>query len=279
MILSIYNWTMCSARLLAFPSARLSLAIKIRIILLYAKIHIKAKLAQVFKIEFTSEKIFSMRFHFFNYLTFLYLFEEIFMQQTYYFEATQENPKILDVGSNVGLSVLYFKFLYPQSQIQGFEPDPDAFELLQKNIQSNRLTQVIVRQAAIADYDGQLSFYRGNKKGDLQAGMQSSEKSVQFSVPCFHLGRFIEGNVDFLKMDIEGAEGLVFNDLVQQKKLGQIQQLALECHHNHLDRVALAKILPQLESHHFRFQLSAPFRGPMYEKIPQDIMIYAHQEI
>ena len=41
---------------------------------------------------------------------------------------------VIDCGANIGMSITYFKRLYPKSKIIGFEPDPKIFETLKKNI-------------------------------------------------------------------------------------------------------------------------------------------------
>src|SRR6478752_2497070 len=51
-----------------------------------------------------------------------YLFREIFMRGDYYFESDNAQPTIIDCGSNIGISVLFFKRLFPQCRIIAFEP-------------------------------------------------------------------------------------------------------------------------------------------------------------
>ncbi|HET9857138.1 MAG TPA: FkbM family methyltransferase, partial [Chthoniobacterales bacterium] len=44
-------------------------------------------------------------------------------------------PKIiLDIGSNIGASILYFHRQFPDAKIFGFEPHPDTFRILEKNV-------------------------------------------------------------------------------------------------------------------------------------------------
>ena len=64
--------------------------------------------------------------------------KDIFVQRIYHFESRRANPLILDCGSNIGLSLLYFASTYPQSRIIAFEPDPTIFPCLQENMSSER---------------------------------------------------------------------------------------------------------------------------------------------
>src|SRR5436853_2833656 len=44
-------------------------------------------------------------------------------------------PKtILDIGSNIGASIIYFHRQFPEAKIFGFEPHPDTFRILQENV-------------------------------------------------------------------------------------------------------------------------------------------------
>src|SRR5512134_1625936 len=77
------------------------------------------------------------------------LYKDLIVNQIYRFEALRPDPCILDCGSNIGLSILYFKRLYPKARIIGFEPDPAVLHYLQDNVSANGLTDVKVVQAAV----------------------------------------------------------------------------------------------------------------------------------
>ena len=62
------------------------------------------------------------------------IYDDIFRKNVYFFEANTSEPFIIDCGGHIGLAVLYFKTLYPQARILSFEPNPETFALLQKNI-------------------------------------------------------------------------------------------------------------------------------------------------
>lgn len=72
---------------------------------------------------------------------------------------------ILDCGSNIGMSILYFKHVYPKARIIGFEPDPAIFPYLQENMTRNGLKDVQLVQAALASQEGTLTFYSDSKFG------------------------------------------------------------------------------------------------------------------
>src|SRR5262249_42775274 len=61
-------------------------------------------------------------------------FKDIFVQQVYRFDARRPDPHVIDAGSNIGVSTLYFKHLYPRARVTAFEPDPGLFRTLQENM-------------------------------------------------------------------------------------------------------------------------------------------------
>src|SRR5436309_1804523 len=65
---------------------------------------------------------------YFNVNQLRYLFAEIFINGSYLFHTDRSRPLILDCGSNIGMSILFFKKLYPEARIIGFEADPLTFE-------------------------------------------------------------------------------------------------------------------------------------------------------
>lgn len=77
-----------------------------------------------------------------DYTEFFPLFRDIFIRKDYYFETKSSSPYIIDGGGNIGMSVLFFKYLYPSSRIAVFEPSPSIFEVLKKNIEINKLQGV-----------------------------------------------------------------------------------------------------------------------------------------
>jgi FkbM family methyltransferase len=134
-----------------------------------------------------------------------FLFKEIFVQRSYDFKAKTNTPFIIDAGSNIGMSILYFKMIYPHAKIIGFEPDDATFDILEKNINNNKLTDVKLYKKALSNKQGFISFfYDKNTPGGLGASIVSHgpcEKKVESDT----LSHFITQPVDLLKIDIEAG--------------------------------------------------------------------------
>src|SRR5262245_25261302 len=65
----------------------------------------------------SSVKIAGKDFQFPDAASFLSAYEEIFADEIYAFAADSEQPVIVDIGANVGVSVLYFKQRYPGARV------------------------------------------------------------------------------------------------------------------------------------------------------------------
>jgi hypothetical protein len=66
-----------------------------------------------------------------------FLSQEIFGWGAYMFKSHSREPVIFDCGSNIGMSVLFFKAVYPHARITAFEPDPGTYKVLNRNIEQS----------------------------------------------------------------------------------------------------------------------------------------------
>src|SRR6185436_10385318 len=190
---------------------------RFRVLRTYLKIELKQFfLAGLLKRRMTRESIFGYQVHFFDYHTFAILFEELYVSEIYYFSASSPEPLIVDCGSNIGLSVLYFKRLYPKCRVIAFEPDKATFEMLEQNVRSNNLAGVTLVKKALYDSAGSVPFYVSPEQPGLLVQSTRKENLVRSQVTSVEtemLSTYLTEPVDFVKMDIEGAEDQVLKDL------------------------------------------------------------------
>lgn len=225
-------------------------------------------------------KALGQNFHFFRFKQFLSLFEEIYIGQPYQFDSAKPNPVILDCGANIGVATLFFKKLYPGARILSFEPDPNSYAVLQKNIAENHLTDCAAFNVALSNREGSLDFYYDpSDPGNLCMSLdQARMDKASIKVPAKKLSDYITGEVDYAKIDVEGAEHDVLSDLIAANKLTQIKQLFIEYHH-HIrgGENRLGEFLSLLERHGFGYQLSSPgVANPPKAGKFQDVLIYAY---
>jgi FkbM family methyltransferase len=235
------------------------------------------------------ERFLNYKMHFFTYDVFFWLFYEIFIRKEYVFKTTKQNPTILDCGSNIGMAILFFKRNYPQAEIIGFEPDHASFQLLKKNIEINRFTNIVVHNVALSNKEGTIPFYSdGNTKGKLAMSItkQIEDHNIknvkETKVKAVKLSTFIpkEKEIDFMKLDIEGAELLVLEDLDKSKRIKQIKEMLVEYHFSTKNPTnKITKILEILEKNNFKYCFNAETQPPFpkMQNKAYNVLIYAYQ--
>lgn len=177
-----------------------------------------------FKISFINEEEFEL------------IYKDIFELKEYNFKTNNPMPFILDCGSHIGLSIFYFKQLYPQAKIIAFEPNPNTFKLLERNINQNNLNNVTLVNAAVALKKGKVNLYISKDEnlpwtwGDSTAINKwvSEDTTKTIEVSSVRLSDYINQEIDLLKLDIEGLEELVLKEI--QSKIVKIKEIFMEFH-------------------------------------------------
>jgi FkbM family methyltransferase len=149
-------------------------------------------------------------------------YKDIFGEEIYGFEASTKTPRIIDGGGYVGMSVLYFKSLYPEARITCFEPDPEVFAVLERNVRQNGLTDVELVCAGLTAETGEAHFVPDGADGGRLT--DEGDKVVK-TVP---LSGYLDEPVDFLKLNIEGFELDVLREA--ESKLANVRELVFEYH-------------------------------------------------
>ena len=209
------------------------------------------------------------------------LFREIFTDRSYAFASHTDTPFIVDCGSNIGLSVLYFKRRFPKAEIIAFEPNDESFRCLQHNVEENGLQGVTIHNKALLDHPGDVSLYRdpddptSGCSSLLRDRMPGDEQPAQ----AVRLSEYIDRPVDFLKMDIEGVETEVIRELSAAGKLETVRQMIMEYHHHvKADRDDLAEMLSYLQKAGLGYQIGSGLKRPSIPYIFQDVTLYAYQK-
>ncbi len=175
-------------------------------------------------------------------------YKDEFIHEIYRFRAIRPDPFIIDGGSNIGLSILYFKRLYPHARILGFEPDPAIFSLLKENISENGLEDVTLINAGLGADSGILNFV-----SDGSAGGHLGEGTTGIPVRVERLSDYLSEPVDFLKLNIEGEELPVLRQVEASGRLVNIRELVLEYHGRPGMEQRLGPLLDLLDRQGFRY--------------------------
>ncbi len=186
------------------------------------------------------------------------------------FYTTCPSPRILDCGSNIGISIIRYKQLYPKAKITAFEADPRLCKLLKRNIKYNNLTDIDVVEAAVWSSDTTVQFVR---TADPQGGYVKHVFDQHGDVFDQHgecirgisLSRFLQEPVDLLKLDIEGGEFEVLPSI--KDKLDNVKQIMLEVHHSVTRADRLAEIFDILSNANYNVVINlkyAPYSNKPY---------------
>jgi Methyltransferase FkbM domain len=113
--------------------------------------------------------------------------------------------------------------------------------------------------------------------------MMSSEpnrlsKNREIKVHATRLSSYVNGSVDLLKLDVEGAEFDVMTDLERSGKLSLIKRMVIEYHHKIGNRASsLAQFLAILEKAGFEYQIYGDCEPVTRQDVFQDILIGAYR--
>jgi FkbM family methyltransferase len=120
-------------------------------------------------------------------------------------------PVVVDIGGHIGTFTVALCEAYPSARCFVFEPAPDTFSYLRRNIEQNGLSaRVTAQEAAVAGHAGEASM-------DLGTPVASGHRHISFgakgartaTVPVKAFAEVIESvgsAVDILKLDCEGSE-------------------------------------------------------------------------
>lgn len=142
----------------------------------------------------------------------------------------KENAIIVDLGANVGYTMAHFAYLYPNSQIYGVEMDLSNFLLAQKNL-STLTNQCKLIHAAVWYENGTIN-YTGNQAWGFKIDYEKNSKLVKSNVPAKTLDTIFKefglDDIDYIKMDIEGAEKFILENA--ENWINRIKILKIEIH-------------------------------------------------
>lgn len=127
---------------------------------------------------------------------------------------------VADIGANLGhYTLLAAKSVCTEGHVYAFEPHPRNFELLVKNIQLNDLSErVTPLPMAVSDKEGTISLFFRSDLGHPSLNQENlprqleSDPGQEVEVQTTTLHKVIhEGSLDVIKMDAQGAEGMIVN--------------------------------------------------------------------
>ena len=251
----------------------------------YLRLEFKRKiLVQLCGRRLTSERVFGHTIHFSEYGIFALVFGEVYQSGVYYFPARTAAPLIVDAGANIGVSVTYFKTIYPGCRVLAFEPNERTFELLRKTVRANGWTDVELFPFGLHRAAGRQWFFDYNGlPGSLSSGFweptNAGPAKSKTMVETVRLSDYITEDIDLLKLDVEGSEMAILEDLIAAGKLERVRQIIGEYHHHvKPDEDRLCEFLSLLERAGFGYHIRAVLPLPFPERQTQDFLFSAYRK-
>lgn len=161
------------------------------------------------------------------------IFKEVFLHEIYskYGIEVEENDTVIDIGANVGMFSLYASQKTKSGKVYAFEPFEENYQMLVKQIEGNKLTNIIANKKGLLNIEG--------KKDLFLSGINTGGHSIQFeqkagkvTIDVTTLTKYCQENnihtIDYLKIDCEGSEF----DILQHDPsiLQRVRKLVMECH-------------------------------------------------
>lgn len=113
---------------------------------------------------------------------------------------------VVDIGAHIGyFTRIFSKLVGSSGRVVAFEPDPQNFALLQKNMAG--LPNVTLVNAAVSDKKGSIDFYQIEDSTGCHTTVPTNAPAKKFSVDAIAMDDFSQSFFpDVIKMDIEGGE-------------------------------------------------------------------------
>jgi FkbM family methyltransferase len=122
-------------------------------------------------------------------------------------DVVKKNDVVMDIGANIGYYTLLLAGLVgDKGKVIAFEPCPDNFVLLRKNVEINGYKNVELIQAAVSNHTGKTKLHLYKNDNRQHSICESEERPESIEVDAIKIDDIIK-ECDFIKIDIEGAEG------------------------------------------------------------------------
>lgn len=130
---------------------------------------------------------------------------------------------MIDAGANIGLISLPLSFYF--QRIIAFEPIPETYKYLEKNIIHNNITNIDAYNSALGDRLGNIGMkFQGSDTRERDSGHSVVTENIynldkpiipDVTVPITTLDSFAFPKVDIIKIDVEGYEPFVLKGAIK----------------------------------------------------------------
>ncbi len=212
--------------------------------------------------------------------SFLSAYDEIFVNHIYQIDERAQPPFVIDAGANIGLASVYWSLRHPEVEGFAFEPDPKIFAILEENLRRCR-SRIKPIMSALGSHEGNCSFQsQGADAGRIRSTKEPtlSPSIAMIEAKQIQLSSFIHRPIDLLKIDIEGSELDVLQEI--RNCLFHVKRIFVECHCFRDERDFLPEVIAILRDEGFRMHydvIASSYRG--FELVAPDREIEVNMNI
>ncbi len=153
------------------------------------------------------------------------------METEFFRNEVKKGDVFVDIGANIGYySLMASQLVGEEGKVFAFEPDPINCKLLWKNTKANGYVNIVIVQEAVSDKTGETRLFLCENRGDNRI-YDSHDGRRSIVVPTTRLDDYFRdgsGRIDFVKMDIQGAEGGAIKGMLRVLKENQNVRMVTE---------------------------------------------------
>lgn len=136
----------------------------------------------------------------------------------------------IDIGTNIGQTLLRLKSVDAEAEYVGFEPNPDCVSYMEELIRKNRFTDATIIPVGVSNkteilklnfYDESLTDSSASLNENYRPGKKITHRKAVQVVDYAVIKDVLQGDVGIIKIDVEGFESQVLSGiepLIREKR-------------------------------------------------------------
>lgn len=206
-------------------------------------------------------------------------------------EARELLPKVirpgdvaLDIGAHHGLYTILLAYLVGEKgEVHAFDPHPGNIPCLTENIQLNNLKNVTINHMAVSNTSGTAQFNFGKSSNVSSLKVMSGQTGNEYEVKTVSVDDYVRRigkPVQFIKIDVEGAEDLVLSGIDETLSIHR-PVIELEFHQFNFEEEAAREMFAKLfDSYGYVGKIIFIIElGSVYRDIPEHAPFFSYDKM
>lgn len=195
------------------------------------------------------------------------VYNEVFEELEYDIDVNNDAPLIFDCGAHIGVASVFFATKYPDSKIVAFEPNPSSVVYFRHNTAKYlESKQIELHQVALGGKKAIVQIHPTQEAGSLLASTHFNYSGPSVPVQCHTLSSYLKDHakIDLIKVDVEGAEWVIIQELIDSNSLGKIDNLIIEFHELPEESGKTDSFVTLISSHGFNHKIRSQKLVPIF---------------